>query len=97
MARSLFQGCRSLRVQRTHSDRKGQTATDRPVSLKGAIRKNRQALASRFLLQRFADAILALLDPACPPCRRGLRPPAVPSEHLAFGQTLGRGWGRSPM
>src|SRR6056297_2111954 len=25
---------------------------------------------------------LALLDPACPPCRWGLRPPAVPSEHM---------------
>jgi hypothetical protein len=39
----------------------------------------------------------ALLDPACPPCRWGLRPPAFPSEHLAFGQTLGRGWRTGPL
>ena len=74
--------CRSLRVQRTHSPRNDQAATDRPVSLKGAIRKNLSAKASRFLRQRFGKPNLALLDPACPPCRRGLRPPAVPSEHM---------------
>lgn len=51
-------------------------------SLKGAIHKNLSALASRFLRQSFGDPNLSLLDPACPPCRRGLRPPAVPSEHM---------------
>ena len=64
------------------ADRKDQAATDRPVSLKGAIHKNLSAKASRFLRQRFGKPNLALLDPACPPCRRGLRPPAVPSEHM---------------
>ncbi|KGL00269.1 hypothetical protein PM04_15610 [Thalassobacter sp. 16PALIMAR09] len=68
--------------QKTIADRKDQAATDRPVSLKGAIHKNLSARASRFLRQRFGDPNLALLDPACPPCRRGLRPPAVPSEHM---------------
>ena len=89
--------CRPLRIQRTHFPRNDQAATDRPVSLKGAIHKNLSARASRFLRQRFGDPNLALLDPACPPCRRGLRPPAVPSGHLAFGQTLGRCWGRGPI
>jgi len=64
------------------ADRKSQAATDRPFSLKGAIRKNLSARASRFLRQRFGKPNLALLDPACPPCRWGLRPPAVPSEHI---------------
>jgi len=77
--------------------RKDQAATDRPVSLKGAIHKNLSARASRFLRQRFGGPNLALLDPACPPCRWGLRPPAFPSEHLAFGQTLGRGWWMGPL
>src|SRR6056297_1259958 len=74
--------CRSLRIHRTHSARNDQAATDRPVSLKGAIRKNLSARASRFLRQRFGDPNLALLDPAGPTCRRGLPPPAVPSEHM---------------
>src|SRR6056297_538878 len=74
--------CRSLRIQRTHFPRNDLTATDRPVSLKGAIHKNLSARASRFLRQRFGKPNLALLDPACPPCRWGLRPPAVPSEHM---------------
>src|SRR6056297_4151697 len=74
--------CRSLRIQRTHFPRNDQAATDRPVSLKGAIHKNLSARASWFLRQRFGKPNLALLDPACPPCRWGLRPPAVPSEHM---------------
>src|SRR6056297_3969484 len=74
--------CRSLRIQRTHFPRNDLTATDRPVSLKGAIHKNLSARASRFLRQRFGKPNLARLDPDCPPCRWGLRPPAVPSEHM---------------
>ena len=74
--------CRSQRVQRTHASQNDQAATDRPASLKGAIHKNLSARASRFLRQRFGGPNLALLDPACPPCRWGLRPPAVPSEHM---------------
>ena len=89
--------CQSLRIQGTHFPRNDQAATDRPVSLKGAIRKNLSAKASRFLRQRFGKPNLALLDPACPPCRWGLRPPAVPSEHVVFGQTLGRGWWTGPL
>src|SRR6056297_962483 len=89
--------CRSLRIQRTHFPRNDQAATDRPVSLKGAIHKSLSARASWFLRQRFGKPNLALLDPACPPCRWGLRPPAVPSEHVAFGQILGRCWGRGPI
>src|SRR6056297_1873501 len=82
IAKSDLPGCRSLRDQRMIADRKGQAATDRPVSLKGAIHKNLSARASRFLRQRFGDPNLALLDPACPPCRWVLHPPAVPSEHI---------------
>src|SRR6056297_1344148 len=67
--------CRSLRIQRTHFPRNDQAATDRPVSLKGAIHKNLSARASRFLRQRFGKPNLALLDPVCPLCRWGLRPP----------------------
>ena len=93
----MFQGCRFRRVQRTHFARSDQAATDRPVSLKGAIHKNLSARASRFLRQRFGGPNLALLDPACPPCRWGLRPPAFLSEHLAFGQSLGRGWRTGPL
>ena len=89
--------CRSLRIQRTHSARNDQAATDRPVSLKGPIHKNLSARASRFLRQRFGDPNLALLDPACPPCRWGLRPPAVPSEHMRVRPNPGRRWGRGPI
>ena len=74
--------CRSLRAQRTIAARNDPAATDRPVSLKGAIHKNLSGRASRFLRQRFGKPNLARLDPACPPCRWGLRPPAVPSEHM---------------
>jgi len=79
------------------ADRKGQAATDRPVSLKGAIHKNLSARASRFLRQRFGAQIWPSLTlPVRPVGGVCARPRFLPNT-CVFGQTLGRFWGRDPM
>jgi hypothetical protein len=73
-------------------------ATDLPASLKGAIRKNSQAVPARFSGSDFVGQIWPSLTLPVSPVDEDMRHPPLRSEHRwVFGQILGCGpdWKRS--